>query len=123
MNEFAIKRWIFIFVYLYIFIFTSAFKCFCVKNLYGKSMTFLLEVCVMKSSLCGNPDLQVMIAEDVRQYSLVSDMLVYRDCKVIRDPQTHKSKGYGFVCFVHKEASLFIDQSTFSVNISFDRSG
>lgn len=25
------------------------------------------------------------------------------DCKVIRDPQTHKSKGYGFVCFVHKE--------------------
>jgi len=25
------------------------------------------------------------------------------DCKVIRDAQTHKSKGYGFVCFVHKE--------------------
>lgn len=25
------------------------------------------------------------------------------DCKVIRDSQTHKSKGYGFVCFVHKE--------------------
>jgi len=30
----------------------------------------------------------------------------YRDCKVIRDPQTHKSKGYGFVCYVHKEARL-----------------
>ena len=30
------------------------------------------------------------------------------DCKVIRDPQTHKSKGYGFVCFVHKEACFDI---------------
>jgi nucleolysin TIA-1/TIAR len=28
---------------------------------------------------------------------------VISDCKVIRDPQTHKSKGYGFVCFVNKE--------------------
>jgi nucleolysin TIA-1/TIAR len=28
---------------------------------------------------------------------------VISDCKVIRDSQTHKSKGYGFVCFVNKE--------------------
>ena len=26
-----------------------------------------------------------------------------RDCKIIRDPQTLKSKGYGFVSFVKKE--------------------
>lgn len=28
-----------------------------------------------------------------------------RDCKIIRDPQTLKSKGYGFVSFVKKEVS------------------
>ena len=28
--------------------------------------------------------------------------LVYRDCRVVRDPQTLKSKGYGFVSFMKK---------------------
>lgn len=29
----------------------------------------------------------------------------YRDCRVVRDPQTLKSKGYGFVSFVKKSVS------------------
>jgi len=28
-----------------------------------------------------------------------------RDCRVVRDPQTLKSKGYGFVSFVKKSVS------------------
>ena len=27
---------------------------------------------------------------------------LYRDCRVVRDPQTLKSKGYGFVSFMKK---------------------
>ena len=30
---------------------------------------------------------------------------VFRDCKIIRDPQSLKSKGYGFVSFVNKVVS------------------
>jgi len=34
-------------------------------------------------------------------------MYVYgRECKIIRDQQTLKSKGYGFVSFVNKEVGL-----------------
>jgi len=29
--------------------------------------------------------------------------VVIRDCKVIRDAQTHQSKGYAFVCFIRQE--------------------
>lgn len=29
-----------------------------------------------------------------------------RDCRVVRDPQTLKSKGYGFVSFVKKSVSI-----------------
>lgn len=32
----------------------------------------------------------------------------YRDCRVVRDPQTLKSKGYGFVSFVKKAVSLIM---------------
>lgn len=31
---------------------------------------------------------------------------VHRDCRVVRDPQTLKSKGYGFVSFVKKSVSI-----------------
>lgn len=31
-----------------------------------------------------------------------------RDCRVVRDPQTLKSKGYGFVSFVKKTVSIHI---------------
>jgi len=47
-----------------------------------------------------------MTIKVVSYSSSLRHVLVCRDCKVIRDPQTHKSKGYGFVCYVHKEASL-----------------
>ena len=30
----------------------------------------------------------------------------FRDCRVVRDPQTLKSKGYGFVSFVKKSVSV-----------------
>ncbi|KAK0091625.1 hypothetical protein PV326_002946 [Microctonus aethiopoides] len=30
----------------------------------------------------------------------------YRDCRVVRDPQTLKSKGYGFVSFVKKAVKI-----------------
>lgn len=30
----------------------------------------------------------------------------FRDCKIIRDPQTLKSKGYGFVSYVNKVVSF-----------------
>jgi hypothetical protein len=36
---------------------------------------------------------------------LRSIILFYRDCRVVRDPQTLKSKGYGFVSFVKKAVS------------------
>ena len=29
-------------------------------------------------------------------------MYLFRDCRVVRDPQTLKSKGYGFVSFMKK---------------------
>jgi len=29
----------------------------------------------------------------------------YRDCRVVRDPHTFKSKGYGFVSFIKKAVS------------------
>jgi hypothetical protein len=29
-------------------------------------------------------------------------MTMFRDCRVVRDPQTLKSKGYGFVSFMKK---------------------
>ena len=32
----------------------------------------------------------------------------FRDCKIIRDPQSLKSKGYGFVSFVNKVVSFFL---------------
>lgn len=32
----------------------------------------------------------------------------FRDCRVVRDPQTLKSKGYGFVSFVKKSVSFEI---------------
>lgn len=32
--------------------------------------------------------------------------LIFRDCRVVRDPQTLKSKGYGFVSFVKKSVSF-----------------
>lgn len=32
--------------------------------------------------------------------------VVFRDCKIIRDPQTLKSKGYGFVSFTKREVSI-----------------
>ena len=31
---------------------------------------------------------------------------IFRDCKIIRDPQSLKSKGYGFVSFVNKVVSI-----------------
>jgi len=34
--------------------------------------------------------------------------VVIRDCKVIRDAQTHQSKGYAFVCFVRQEVLLAV---------------
>jgi len=36
---------------------------------------------------------------------LRSIIFFYRDCRVVRDPQTLKSKGYGFVSFVKKAVS------------------
>lgn len=35
-----------------------------------------------------------------------------RDCRVVRDPQTLKSKGYGFVSFVKKSVSCEIKKVT-----------
>ena len=31
-----------------------------------------------------------------------STLNIFRDCRVVRDPQTLKSKGYGFVSFMKK---------------------
>lgn len=39
---------------------------------------------------------------NMRTYMFLS---VFRDCRVVRDPQTLKSKGYGFVSFVKKAVS------------------
>ena len=36
------------------------------------------------------------------EYSNIYCVYVYRDCRVVRDPQTLKSKGYGFVSFTKK---------------------
>ncbi|KAI9580804.1 hypothetical protein GQX74_013069 [Glossina fuscipes] len=38
---------------------------------------------------------------------LISNEMLYecKDCRVVRDPQTLKSKGYGFVSFVKKSAN------------------
>jgi nucleolysin TIA-1/TIAR len=46
------------------------------------------------------------ISPDIESHQLkeaFSPFGVISDCKVIRDPQTHKSRGYGFVCYVNKE--------------------
>uniref|UniRef100_A0A1B0BMD9 RRM domain-containing protein n=1 Tax=Glossina palpalis gambiensis TaxID=67801 RepID=A0A1B0BMD9_9MUSC len=39
---------------------------------------------------------------------LISNEMLYecKDCRVVRDPQTLKSKGYGFVSFVKKSVSI-----------------
>ena len=34
--------------------------------------------------------------------SLFTSIIFFRDCRVVRDPQTLKSKGYGFVSFTKK---------------------
>jgi len=43
----------------------------------------------------------------VNFFSFVLFLFIYfcRDCRVVRDPQTLKSKGYGFVSFVKKSVS------------------
>lgn len=33
--------------------------------------------------------------------------MICSDCRVVRDPQTLKSKGYGFVSFAKKTVSIF----------------
>lgn len=43
----------------------------------------------------------------------------YRDCRVVRDPQTMKSKGYGFVSFVKKTVSTKYIRSLFVTCIYF----
>lgn len=40
---------------------------------------------------------------------MLSLFLSYSDCRVVRDPQTLKSKGYGFVSFIKKSVSATID--------------
>lgn len=35
-------------------------------------------------------------------------LFVHSDCRVVRDPQTLKSKGYGFVSFLKKSVSIFL---------------
>ena len=37
----------------------------------------------------------------------------FRDCRVVRDPQTQKSKGYGFVSFLRKQVSERLTVSLF----------
>lgn len=38
-------------------------------------------------------------------FLFLSEAFLFRDCRVVRDPQTLKSKGYGFVSFVKKTVS------------------
>lgn len=35
----------------------------------------------------------------------------HSDCRVVRDPQTLKSKGYGFVSFVKKAVSINVGEA------------
>lgn len=37
-------------------------------------------------------------------------VVFFRDCKIIKDPQTLKSKGYGFVSFVKKVVSITVNK-------------
>lgn len=34
-------------------------------------------------------------------------LMIFSDCRVVRDPQTLKSKGYGFVSFAKKTVSIY----------------
>jgi nucleolysin TIA-1/TIAR len=46
------------------------------------------------------------LSSDIEQHQLRDAFCVYgeiSDCKIIRDPATMKSKGYGFVSFVNKQ--------------------
>lgn len=36
----------------------------------------------------------------------------FRDCRVVRDPQTLKSKGYGFVSFVKKPVRVLMGEAS-----------
>lgn len=41
---------------------------------------------------------------------LIDCFVCFRDCRVVRDPQTLKSKGYGFVSFIKKAVSFFLSE-------------
>lgn len=46
------------------------------------------------------------LSQDVESHQLREAFTPFgaiSDCKVIRDPQTHQSKGYAFVCFIRQE--------------------
>lgn len=84
--------------------------------IYFLGLFFLFQICffsyfIFMFYLCCRVSLGLsLIKITAKRTSLliISFSVIYRDCRVVRDPQTLKSKGYGFVSFVKKSVSKFL---------------